>query len=95
MYGEAKVTHENGKLVLRTPAFTGDLEHWHYETFRLPGGTEWRKDDGHVHARCTSQTSELNIADLGLTFKRAPDEAKPATRDRDERGGSQKIRREI
>src|SRR5262249_9101155 len=33
MYGEAKVTLDKGKLVLRTPAFVGDLEHWHYDTF--------------------------------------------------------------
>jgi len=41
MYGEAKVTAENGKLVLRlvpSPNFVGDLEHWQYDTFRL----KWR-----------------------------------------------------
>ncbi|MCI0486070.1 MAG: serine hydrolase [Blastocatellia bacterium] len=41
MYGDAKVTEENGRLVLRllpAPAFVGDLEHWHYDTFRL----KWR-----------------------------------------------------
>ncbi|MEW6130010.1 MAG: serine hydrolase [Acidobacteriota bacterium] len=35
MYGEAKVTEENGKLVATYgAAFKGDLEHWHYDTFR-------------------------------------------------------------
>jgi len=35
LYGEVKVTHENGKLVMRFgPAFTGGLERWHYDTFR-------------------------------------------------------------
>lgn len=39
MYGEAEVTVEDGALVLRRgPAFTGDLEHWHFDTFRA----EWR-----------------------------------------------------
>ena len=41
MYGEARVTEENGKLVLRlVPAanFVGDLEHWQYDTFRV----KWR-----------------------------------------------------
>jgi CubicO group peptidase (beta-lactamase class C family) len=41
MYGDAKITMENGKLVLRlTPApnFVGDLEHWQYDTFRV----KWR-----------------------------------------------------
>lgn len=36
-YGELFLKQENGKLVLRfshTPAFTADLEHWHYNTFR-------------------------------------------------------------
>ena len=36
MYGDAKVGYENRKLVLRLgPNFTGDLEHWHYDTFRV------------------------------------------------------------
>jgi CubicO group peptidase (beta-lactamase class C family) len=35
MYGDAKVVEENGKLVLSYgAAFKGDLEHWHYNTFR-------------------------------------------------------------
>lgn len=35
LYGDVKVTHEGGKLKLRFgPAFTGDMEHWHYDTFR-------------------------------------------------------------
>ncbi|OLE67405.1 MAG: hypothetical protein AUG74_10800, partial [Bacteroidetes bacterium 13_1_20CM_4_60_6] len=41
MYGDARVTEENGHLVLRlvaAPNFVGDLEHWHYDTFRI----KWR-----------------------------------------------------
>ena len=41
LYGDATVTEENGKLVLRlkpSPNFTADLEHWHYDTFRI----KWR-----------------------------------------------------
>jgi CubicO group peptidase (beta-lactamase class C family) len=35
LYGELKVTLEKDKLVLRFgPAFTGTLNHWHYDTFR-------------------------------------------------------------
>jgi CubicO group peptidase (beta-lactamase class C family) len=35
LYGDVTVTSNNGKLHLRFgPAFTGDLEHWHYDTFR-------------------------------------------------------------
>jgi CubicO group peptidase (beta-lactamase class C family) len=42
MYGDAKVSEENGHLVLRlvpSPDFVGDLEHWHYDTFRV----KWRE----------------------------------------------------
>ncbi len=41
MFGDAKVTEENGKLVLQfapSPLFAGDLEHWHFDTFRV----KWR-----------------------------------------------------
>lgn len=41
MYGDAKVTEENGRLVVRlvpAPAYVGDLEHWHFDTFRI----KWR-----------------------------------------------------
>lgn len=36
MYGEATVAEVEGKLVFRySPGFTGELEHWHYDTFRV------------------------------------------------------------
>lgn len=38
MYGKISVDLTGGKLVLRfshTPSFTGELEHWHYDTFRI------------------------------------------------------------
>lgn len=41
MYGDATITEENGKLVLRlvpSPNFVADLEHWHYDTFLI----KWR-----------------------------------------------------
>ncbi|HEX6730190.1 MAG TPA: serine hydrolase [Pyrinomonadaceae bacterium] len=41
MYGDAKVSEESGKLVVRfvpSPLFVGDLEHWHFDTFRV----RWR-----------------------------------------------------
>ncbi|HSB08499.1 MAG TPA: serine hydrolase [Blastocatellia bacterium] len=40
-YGEATISQEDGKLALRfshTPALTGDLEHWQYDTFKV----RWR-----------------------------------------------------
>ena len=42
MYGDAKVTEENGRLVVRmlpSPNYVGDLEHWHFDTFRV----RWRE----------------------------------------------------
>ena len=41
LYGDATVTQENGKLVLRfvqSPNFVADLEHWNYDTFQI----KWR-----------------------------------------------------
>jgi uncharacterized protein DUF3471 len=41
MFGESRVTEEGGKLVLRlvpSSLFVGDLEHWHFDTFRV----KWR-----------------------------------------------------
>ena len=35
LYGDVKVIHDAGKLSMGYgPAFTGDLSHWHYDTFR-------------------------------------------------------------
>jgi hypothetical protein len=42
LYGDATVTLENGKLVLRllpNPDFVADLTHWHYDVFEVT----WRK----------------------------------------------------
>ncbi|MFN2399372.1 MAG: serine hydrolase [Gemmatimonadaceae bacterium] len=39
LYGEMKLKLEKGNLVMSSgPAFTADLEHWHYDTFRA----KWR-----------------------------------------------------
>lgn len=38
-YGTAEVLYQNGKLVFaESPRFVGDMEHWHYDTFRV----RWR-----------------------------------------------------
>lgn len=42
LYGDATILEENGKLVLKmlpSPNFVADLEHWHYDTFRI----HWRE----------------------------------------------------
>lgn len=74
MYGEATVAVENGKLVTRFgPNFTGDLEHWHYDTFRVT----WRdrmQGKGFVNFRLNAQgkIESINIENLS-EFTRAPD----------------------
>ena len=43
LYGEIQVTLEKGALVLKSlpnPDMTGDLTHWHFDTFHI----EWRKE---------------------------------------------------
>lgn len=46
MYGEAKITLENGKLMLQFgPNYLGELSHWHYDTFdAVWKRREWGKD---------------------------------------------------
>jgi len=78
MYGDLKVTLETGKLVAHYgQAFTGDLEHWHYDTFQA----KWRDPmlgKGMVSFTLNSQgqVAEVKIDGLG-EFKRAPDKAEP------------------
>jgi hypothetical protein len=41
MFGDARITKESGRLVVRlvpSPNFVGNLDHWHFDTFSL----EWR-----------------------------------------------------
>jgi hypothetical protein len=37
-YGDARVWEEEGKLVIQVGTRAGELEHWHYDTFRV----NWR-----------------------------------------------------
>jgi CubicO group peptidase (beta-lactamase class C family) len=74
MYGEVKVALENGKLVTHFgPNFIGDLEHWHFDTFRVT----WRdrmQGKGFVNFRLNSRgkIDTLNIENIS-DFTRAPD----------------------
>jgi CubicO group peptidase (beta-lactamase class C family) len=77
-YGEAIVQEEGGRLILRYgPAFIGNLEHWHYDTFqatwrdRLQGKalvTFTLNAQGRID---TLRIAMWNISDL--VFKRGPD----------------------
>lgn len=76
MYGDAKVAFENGKLVARFgPNFTGDLEHWNFDTFRVT----WRdpmEGKGLVSFKLNSQgkIDTMNIEGIA-DFTRSPDKA--------------------
>lgn len=76
LYGEAEVRLEDGRLVLaREPAFVGDMEHWHYNTFRAT----WRDPllgkafvtFSHDH---DGEIDEMQIQGVG-TFERLPEVA--------------------
>jgi hypothetical protein len=79
MYGEAKVSLENGKLVLKTPGFSGDLDHWHYDTFQAT----WRdKTLSKMLVNFTldpqGKIETMRVAELQLSFKRSVEAAPPA-----------------
>jgi CubicO group peptidase (beta-lactamase class C family) len=76
MYGEAKVTVEQGKLALRySETFSGALEHWHYDTFRV----KWSNPvltEALVTFTLNAQgkVGEMKVQNLA-DFKRAPERA--------------------
>jgi len=79
MYGDARITQQNGKLSIQTAAtFAGDLEHWNYDTFRIT----WRdKNLGKTLVNFTldsqGQVETARLPELQMTFKRSV-EAAPA-----------------
>lgn len=81
LYGEVKVTEENGKLSIRFgPAFVGSLEHWHYDTFRVtfngPGSSKAPVSFG-LNVQGKVDTVTLNMGGLSAyPFKRVPDAPK-------------------
>lgn len=84
LYGDVKVTEENGKLKLRFgPAFESILEHWHYDTFRATftaaGVTKAPVSFG-LNVQGKAETLTLNLPGLtAYPFKRVPDPPKAAT----------------
>ena len=81
MYGEVKVSHENGKLKVQFgAAFTGELEHWHFDTFRLiPKDRQMSKAFVTYAIGGDGKANEIRV-DGGpageLVFKRAPEPVK-------------------
>ena len=78
LYGDVKVNHENGKLSVRFgPAFTGDLEHWHFDTFRAKfagPGTQSAFVTFGLNSQGKIQTITLDIPGLSdYPFRRSTD----------------------
>ena len=77
MYGEAKFAFKDGKLTSEFgPNFAGDLQHWHYDTFRVV----WRdpsegKTFANFKLNSKGQPDTVTIEGIG-DFTRVPD--KPA-----------------
>src|SRR5215813_426467 len=74
MYGDARVSLQNGKLVLATPNFTGELAHWNYDTFQVT----WReRSTGKTLVTFTlnakGKVDEMKLPELQESFKRAAD----------------------
>jgi CubicO group peptidase (beta-lactamase class C family) len=83
LYGDVKVTHENGKLNLRFgPAFTGELEHWHYDTFRARfrgAGASTTYITFSLNAQGKIENAILNLPGVAdYPFKRVPETTTPA-----------------
>src|SRR3989475_4568319 len=78
LYGDATITLENGRLVLRfshSAAFTGDLEHWQYDTFVAHWRASHLEDadltfslDPHGSIDPFRLTAASPLADLSLHF---------------------------
>jgi len=78
LYGEVKVTHENGKLAVRFgPAFMSVLEHWHYDTFRarfVAAGVTNAYLTFALNAQGKIDTLTLNLPGVAAyPFKRQPE----------------------
>lgn len=78
MYGEAKFVVKDGKLTSEFgPNFMGDLEHWHYDTFRVV----WRdrmEGKGFVNFRLNTKAQPETVTIEGLgEFTRVPDKPAP------------------
>lgn len=75
LYGEAVVEEDDGHLVLRIgPAFAGDLQHWHYNTFRA----QWRdrymgRDFVTFQVSRRGKVSGMEVQGFGLLRKKQND----------------------
>ncbi|MCS6805297.1 MAG: serine hydrolase [Acidobacteriota bacterium] len=83
VYGQLKITEQNGKLLAQfSPAFIGELEHWHYDTFQA----KWRNPLGSktLVSFTLNEQAEASQVRLGLPgvsemiFRRVAEKAPPA-----------------
>lgn len=80
MYGEAKFAFKDGKLTSEFgPNFAGDLQHWHYDTFRVV----WRdpsegKTFANFKLNSKGQPDTVTIEGIG-DFTRVPDKPNKPT----------------
>ena len=83
MYGDAAVAldKDNGKLTLRRgPGFTGALDHWHYDVFRVTwSDRQMGRQFVSFRLDQKGRIAEMNIESLG-DFARKPDKPAGATR---------------
>lgn len=76
MYGDAKIAFESGKLVVKFgPNFTGDLEHWNYDTFRVKF-RDAMEGKGMLSFKLNAQgkVETMNIENIA-EFTRSPEKA--------------------
>jgi CubicO group peptidase (beta-lactamase class C family) len=73
LYGEMKVTHENGRLALYFgPDYSADLEHWQHDTFRATDRLDKHKMLISFTLGTGGKIAELKLPDLeGIVAKRA------------------------
>jgi hypothetical protein len=74
LYADATVGLDNGKLTLRRgPNFTGILEHWHYDVFRVTwSDRQMSKQFVSFRLDQKGQIAEMNIENLD-DFRRIVD----------------------
>ncbi len=84
LYGEVKVTEEKGKLTVRLgTAFVGELEHWHYDTFRVRWADRTRgKSLVTFRLGARGEVAEVRISYFGdvVVAKRGPSMVAPPPR---------------
>jgi hypothetical protein len=74
LYGDVEVAVENGRLVATMgPSFTGDLEHWHFDTFKVrwrDRGLGWTYFTFALNARAKIESLRVEqLADFGRSAR--------------------------